>query len=66
MVASKIANLKHGGTGSNQHKGADRPIGLSAKSQADAAKQLNVGERSVKRARRAQEQAVPDIVTAVA
>ena len=45
MVASKIANIRNG---DNQHKKEGRPIGLSSTSQADAAKQLNVGERSVK------------------
>ena len=61
MVASKVANIRNG---DNQHKKEGRPIGLPSTAQADAAKQLNVGERSVKRARVVQEQAVPDIVAA--
>jgi len=56
MVAAKLANLPRG---SNQHA----PIG--ATSDAAAAALLNVGERSVERAKTVQREAVPEIVKAV-
>lgn len=58
MVASKVATLRDG-----EKKGTS--IDVPAKSQADAAAQLNVGIASVQRARKVQEQAVPAIVEAV-
>jgi hypothetical protein len=49
MVAAKIANMKHGGDrGSNQHgtrQAADLPLASTQVNQAQAAKQLNIGER---------------------
>ena len=48
MVAARLAKLKHG---DNQHTKEDRPNGLTTISQSDAAKMLNVGERTVKRAK---------------
>jgi hypothetical protein len=57
MVAARIATLKHGGTGANQHKGADAQIcasainGHAAVSLEQAAKMMNVGRRSVQAAR---------------
>jgi N6-adenosine-specific RNA methylase IME4 len=56
MVAARVANLAHG------ERKTDRPIGLS---QPEAAQLLNVGERSVKRARTVQEQGVPELAAAV-
>jgi hypothetical protein len=56
MVAAKLANLPRG---SNPHA----PIG--ATSDAVAATLLNVGERSVERAKTVQREAVPEIVKAV-
>ncbi len=58
MVASSVAGLRDG-----VNKGSS--IELPAKSQSEAAAQLNVGVASVKRARKVQEQAVPAIVAAV-
>jgi hypothetical protein len=56
MVAARIATLR---LGDNQHS----PIGET--SQADAANLLNVGKRSVERARVVQEQGTPELVAAV-
>jgi hypothetical protein len=56
MVAAKIAKLPRG---ANQHS----PIGEP--SQADAAKMLNVGKRSVERARTVIEKGTPEIIKAV-
>jgi ParB-like chromosome segregation protein Spo0J len=56
MVAAKLATLK---LGDNQHA----PIG--APSQEKAADLLNVGRRSVQRAREVQEQGAPELVQAV-
>jgi len=57
MVAGKIANLPHG---ANQHS----PIGDST-TQADAAGLLNVGKRSVERAREVLDRGSPELVAAV-
>lgn len=56
MVAAKIATLKKG---SNQHS----PIGEP--SQADAAKLLSVGKRSVERAREVIDDGLPEVTAAV-
>jgi hypothetical protein len=57
MVAAKLANLEHGGDRSKA------PIG--ALPYAGAAAMLNVGERSVERAKSVQRDGVPDLVNAV-
>jgi N6-adenosine-specific RNA methylase IME4 len=57
MVAARLATLKQGA------RTDLAPIG--AMSDADAAAMLNVGERSVERAKTVQREAVPEIVTAV-
>jgi hypothetical protein len=57
MVAAKLANLSHGGDRSKA------PIG--ALSDADAAAMLNVGERSVERAKTVQRAGAPELQHAV-
>jgi hypothetical protein len=57
MVAAKLATLEHGGDRSKP------PIG--GLKQEDAAALLNVGERSVERAKTVQREGVPEIVQAV-
>lgn len=57
MVAARIANMRQGARTDLS------PIG--EKSQADAAMILNVGKRSVERARTVQERAAPEVVEAV-
>jgi hypothetical protein len=57
MVAAKWAGLKHGGTGANQYKRAESPIGDSAKqsetkTRDEAAKLLSVGTSSIDRAKK--------------
>src|SRR5262249_32152266 len=59
VVAAKLATLKDG-----QRKSAS-PIGEPALSQAEAADLLNVGKRSVERAREALAQGPPELVQAV-
>lgn len=49
MVAAKLATLGRGGDRGNQHTGGKAPIG--ALPEHEAAARLNVGERSVQRAR---------------
>jgi len=50
MVAAKIATMKRGNpTGANQHESGNAPIG--ATTQDEAGDLLNVGRRSVQRAR---------------
>lgn len=62
MVAGKIANLR---LGANQHRGEGRPAGLPSVSNGDAARMMNVGERSVRRARVVLSNAVPELQAAV-
>lgn len=70
MVTAKIANMKHG---SNQHisqKMEDRPIGPSSNEEAvvslkEAAKMMNVSERSAKRARAVRTNGVQELQQAV-
>jgi N6-adenosine-specific RNA methylase IME4/ParB-like chromosome segregation protein Spo0J len=57
MVAAKLATLGHGGDRSKS------PIGDLK--QADAAELLNVGKRSVERAREVQEHGAPELIEAV-
>jgi hypothetical protein len=63
-VAAKIANIKPGDFAGNQHTGRGPSIGGPQVSQAEAAKMLNVSERSVQRARAVQE-ASPELAAAV-
>ena len=56
MVAAKLANLE---VGDNQHS----PIGGT--SQSDAAEMLNVGKRSVERAKEVRDDGVPELQEAV-
>jgi hypothetical protein len=58
VVAAKLATLKDG-----QRKSAS-PIG-EAVSQSDAANMLNVGKRSVERAREVLDEGTPELVQAV-
>lgn len=57
MVADKLANLNHG-----QRKS---PIGDSAMTQAEAADMLNVGKRSVERAKEVRDHGVPELQDSV-
>ncbi len=62
MIAADIATLpKH----IHKPDEADGPIGLSGVTVAEAAEKLKVGERSVKRARKVQQQAAPEVQQAV-
>lgn len=65
MVADSVAKLKHGGDRGNQHTGAKRPIGPLPPTRTEAAKLLNVGERSVKRAHIVNEEGIPELKAAV-
>lgn len=65
IVAAKIANLPHGGNRGNQHTGGKVPDGPLATSAKAAAEMLNVGERSVKRARAVLRNAEPEVVEKV-
>jgi hypothetical protein len=56
MIAAKLANLEKG---DNQHSS------IELTSQASAAKMLNVGIESVKRAKNVQDNAVPELIKAV-
>jgi hypothetical protein len=58
MVAARLATLQKG---ANQHG----PIGLPSVTQSEAASKLNVGERSVKRARAVLTTGTPELVHAV-
>lgn len=58
MVAAKLATLPKG---ANQHS----PIGESSKTQAEAAEMLNVGKRSVERARIVLDEGTPELIEAV-
>jgi hypothetical protein len=59
MIAAKLATLRDG-----EHKEGS-PQGEAAKTQGEAAKLLNVGKRSVERAREVVDHGVPDLVDAV-
>jgi ParB-like chromosome segregation protein Spo0J len=61
-VAAKIATLEKGSFYKNQHTGSLKPIGVT---QAEAAKLMNVSERSVKRARVVLDRGVPELQAAV-
>lgn len=58
MVAARLANLAHG-------QRADTPIGVSAVTQQSAADMLNVGHRSVQRAREVLQEAPQEVAQAV-
>lgn len=66
MVAAKLATMKHGGDrGANQHgerQGANLP---DATTNSEAAKLLNVSERTVKTAKSVQEKGAPELIQAV-
>lgn len=59
MVAAKIATLTHGGDRANQYVGGKRPIGPLP--QSEAAKLLNVGETSLKRAARVRDGGIKEL-----
>ncbi len=59
MIAAKLATLRDG------ERKAGSPQGEAAKTQEEAASMLDVGKRSVERARYVKEHGVPDLVTAV-
>jgi hypothetical protein len=69
MVAGDLANLKHGGTGANQYRRAESPIGNSAnspiKTRTQAAELLNVSTRSVDRAKKVMADAIPEVTEMV-
>jgi N6-adenosine-specific RNA methylase IME4 len=60
MVAANIAMLKHG-----QRANRESPIGDSSVTQADAARMLRVGKRSVERARDVLDHGAPELIAAV-
>lgn len=66
-VAAKMANMKRGGDGSNQHesKPANLPVGPAPISQGQAADIMKVSERSVRDAAKVLEQGAPELVEAV-
>jgi hypothetical protein len=59
MVGAKLETLTHGQTA------AEMPIGMFVITRAKAAEILNVGERSVARARQVLDKSVPELVRAV-
>jgi len=61
MVASRIANLKDGQTARSANWRTSEP----AVSQPDAARMLNVSERSVQRAEKIERDAIPEVTKAV-
>ena len=66
MIAARLANLAHGGDRTKSPIGdllVDAPI--APVSQADAAELLNVGKRSVERAREVLDEGAPELVSAV-
>lgn len=69
MMAAKWAKLKHGGSGANQHKRAESPIGDSAQSEtktrADASEMLKVGTSSIDRAKKILRLGSPELKQAV-
>jgi ParB family chromosome partitioning protein len=66
-VAARLANMDRGGTGANQHasKSANLRICDPEVSQSDAARMLNVSERSVTTARKVHDSAPQPIIDAV-
>lgn len=68
-VAAKWAKLRHGGDRGNQHTGGKPPIGglpqSDSKTRKDAADLLNVGVRSVDRAKKIQRDGGPELNEAV-
>jgi hypothetical protein len=62
MVAAKLSNLAQGRP---EQKGKSAPLSPPPVTTAQAAKLLNVGERTVKSARAVQATAIPDVVKAV-
>ncbi len=62
MCAARLATLRQGGD--RRSEGFKSPIG-DLNTQADAAKMLNVGKRSVERAREVLDDGVPELVEAV-
>ena len=61
MIAAKLAELKQGGD-----RRSDQTANLRVETQAEAAKKLNVSERSVSTARRIIKKGTPELVAAVA
>jgi len=61
MVAAKIANLDEG----NPHLELTTPIGAVKISQSEAAEMLNVGRRSVSRAKSLQDHGIPELIESV-
>jgi hypothetical protein len=62
VVADKLATLKHGGDRKSDQAANLR---LDIPTQAEAAKLLNISERSVQTARIVREQGAPELVTEV-
>jgi phage N-6-adenine-methyltransferase len=60
MVAAKLANMSHGGD-----RKSDQAENLPLVSQAKAADMLNVSDRSVRTAKKVQEEAIPEITEKV-
>lgn len=61
MVAAKLATMGHGG----DRKGEEFKSPIGGLKQSEAADMLNVGERSVSRARKVQEHGAPELARAV-
>ncbi|RIZ70584.1 MAG: hypothetical protein D0528_01160 [Methylococcales bacterium] len=61
MVAAKLANIS---LGDNQHVGGSANLQTQT-SRADAAKMLNVSERSVNSAKKVEQNAIPEIIEKV-
>ena len=57
MVAAKLANLSNGEIGNNRSS-----ANLQTNTRAEAAKMLNVSERSVNSAKKVEQNAIPEIV----
>jgi len=64
MIAASLANMTVGGTGSNQYEKSNRANSPDSTSNKDAAKSLNVGERTVKDAKEVKRDA-PDLAEKV-
>lgn len=62
MVSARIANLKDG---EKKRKNQGTPFGVPSVSQPDAAKMMNVGHRSVQRAKTIIDKGIPELVAAV-
>lgn len=65
MIAATLANMTVGGNGNNQHSESNRANLPDSKSNEDAAKSLNVSERTVKDAKEVKRDA-PDLAEKVA